>query len=105
MKRFRQLADVARSNGDEEQAQGFESKIKLGREYLNQRESKLSPEQEKVRKKLAKNLTIAYDHLEAAGFTELVGHLRKHIIYETGSYRYAEDGAIEWSFALPLPEK
>ena len=94
------LAQKARSSGDEEQAQKFEQQIKTARAYLNQHDPKLSPEQEKIRKKLNKGLTDAYRRLDSGKLIELADHLRKQITYKTGTYQYAGNPA-EWSFDPP----
>jgi hypothetical protein len=97
--RLRDQAQIARENGDEEQARNLEKQIETAHKYLEQHDPKLSPEQEKIRKRLNKRLKDAYDQLEAAGLTELVNHLRNHITYKGGTYLYSEP--VEWSYDPP----
>lgn len=91
-----QLKEII-ANGDTEQAGEIQRKIKKYNDYLNERQSKLSPEQEKIRKKLHKNLKEAYSRLVAAGLTKLVKHLKEHVSYTNGTYHYYVPNP-SWSF-------
>jgi hypothetical protein len=105
IKRCENLAKEARANDDEEEAQEHEQRAKQGRDYLKQYTSKLSPEEEAIRKQLGKNLRTAYESLKNAGFDQLVTHLHEHLTYKLGTYKYTEDPAINWSFEPPLPRR
>jgi hypothetical protein len=101
--RLNEQIQTLRANGDgEQQIPEIEKQIQTAIDYLNKHRSKLSPELEKVRKRLHKNLKNAYRHIEAAGLIELAKHLKEHINYDNGAYLY-HSPTSDWSFEPLLP--